>query len=75
LTSETVTTTQKELKQLEVTLQNLQKEKEFSESKRRSLKEEYQKLLEKIEIQKNELEKSVFKLIGKKILVVLATGQ
>jgi len=75
LTSETVTTTQKELKQLETTLQNLRKEREFTDSKRRSLNEEYKKLLERIETQKNELEKSVFKLIGKRIQIDLATNQ
>lgn len=71
VTSEKITSTQKELKYLQVTLQNLQKEKEAADLKMKSLEEEYQKLLEKIENQKSKLEKSVFRLIGKRIHVIL----
>jgi hypothetical protein len=71
LTSETVTTTQKELEHLQTLLQDLQRERESADSKRKSLIEEHKRLLEKIETQKNELEKSIFKIMGKRIQVVL----
>jgi hypothetical protein len=71
LISETVTTTQKELEHLQTLLQDLQRERESADSKRKSLIEEHKRLLEKIETQKNELEKSIFKIMGKRIQVVL----
>jgi hypothetical protein len=71
LISETVTTTQKELEHLQTLLQDLQRERESADSKRKSLIEEHKRLLEKIETQKNELEKSIFKITGKRVQVVL----
>jgi predicted nucleic acid-binding Zn-ribbon protein len=70
LTSQTVATTRRELEQLQALLQNLKREKKSIDSKMRSLGEEYQKMLERIEIQKSKLEKSVFKLTGKRIQVI-----
>lgn len=71
LTSETVATTQRELKQLQAALQNLQKQKESVDSRRRVLEEEHQRTLKKIETQKNILEKSIFELTDKRVQVVL----
>lgn len=69
-TSETVTTTQTELKNIQTRLRKLQNEKKHVESRRKVLEEEHQRLLKKIETQRTELEKSVFELIDKKIQVV-----
>ena len=71
LTSETVAATQKDLEQLQATLQNLQKQKESIESRRRVLEEEHQRILKKIETQKNELEKSILELTNKRVQVAL----
>ncbi len=73
-TSEAVAATQRELEQLQSTLQKLQKQKESIESKVRSLKEEHQRISKKIENLKNELEKSIFELIDKRVQVVLTTN-
>jgi hypothetical protein len=71
LTSETVAATQRELEQLQAALQKLRKQKEYIESRRRILEEEHQRTSKKIEIQKNELEKSIFVLTDKRVQVVL----
>jgi uncharacterized protein YlxW (UPF0749 family) len=71
LASERVAATQRELEQLQRALQNLQKKKESFSSRIKSLREEYQKTLERIEIQRNELEKAILKLTGKRVQVVL----
>jgi len=73
-TSEAVAATQSELEQLQSTLQKLQKQKESIESRMRFLKEEHQRTSKKIETLKNELEKSIFELIDKKVQVVLTTN-
>ncbi|MFB0566963.1 MAG: hypothetical protein ACETVM_00040 [Candidatus Bathyarchaeia archaeon] len=73
--SETVTTTQEELEELKVALQDLQKQKESIESRRRVLEEEHQRTLKKIETQKNELEKSIFELVDKEVQVVLTRAK
>ncbi len=73
--SETVTTTQEELEELKVALQDLQKQKESIESRRRVLEEEHQRTLKKIETQKNELEKSIFELVDKEVQVVLTKAK
>ncbi|MFB0514102.1 MAG: hypothetical protein ACETVQ_00845 [Candidatus Bathyarchaeia archaeon] len=75
LTSETVAATQEELKQLQAALQNLQRQKESVESRRRVLEEEHQRTLEKIETQKNILEKSIFELTDKRVQVVLTRAK
>lgn len=72
--SETVTTTKGEMEQLQTTLQKLQKQKESIESRKRVLEEEHQRILRKIEAQKNELEKFIFKLTGKKVQVVFTAS-
>jgi len=74
LTSDTVTATQRELKQFQAALQNLLKKKESIDSRRRVLEEEHQRILKKIEIQKNELEKSILELTDKRVQVVLTTN-
>ena len=71
LTSETVTTTKGELKRLKAAIQNTQKRKKSIESRKRVLEEEHQRILNKIETQKNELERYIFELIDKKVQVVL----
>ena len=75
LTSETVAATQRELKQLQATLQNLQRQKESIESRRRVLEEKHERTLKKIETQKNELEKSIFELIDKMVHVVFTKAK
>lgn len=75
LTSETVAATQRELKQLRATLQKLQKRKETIESRRSVLEEEHQRILKKMETQKDELEKSIFELTETKVQVVFHRSQ
>ncbi|MCW3976941.1 MAG: hypothetical protein NWE77_03300 [Candidatus Bathyarchaeota archaeon] len=70
--SQTVTSTHRELNKLQETIQNLQDQKESLSSKRKTLGEKHQRVLRKIQIQREELEKSVFELIDKRIQVVLA---
>ncbi len=75
LTSKTVKTTQRELKKLQATLQKLQKSKETIESRRRILTEEHKKILHKMETQRDELEKSIFELIEKRVQVIFHRSQ
>ncbi len=71
LTSETVTTTKEEMEQLQTTLQKLQKQKQFIESRRRTLEEEHHGTLQKIEARKSDLEKSIFELTDKRVQIDL----
>ena len=71
LTSNAVVALQNELTQLQTQLKEMQKENEFTCSRGKALENEHQKLKEKIEIQKKELEKTAFQLTNKNIQVVL----
>ena len=75
LTSETIVATQRELNQLQATLQKLQMQKESIASRRRVLEEKHQRTLKKIETQKNELENSIFELIDKNVQVVFTKAK
>lgn len=69
LTSEAMESSQKELESHQTRLGELQKHKEFIGSKYNVLDGEYQELLQKIESQKTELEKTVLRLTGKRVTV------
>jgi uncharacterized protein YunC (DUF1805 family) len=71
LTSSAIVALQNELTQLQNQLKELQKENEFTISRGKALENEHKKLIEKIEIQKKELEKTAFQLTNKNIQVVL----
>ena len=70
LTSGVVATFQNELVGLQEQLRQLQKENEFASSRIKALEDEHKKLLEKIENEKKELQKTVFQLTGKNIQVI-----
>ncbi len=72
LKSEKVSATQDKMEQFHATLQNLHKKKESVESRLGVLEEKHQRVLKKVETQKDELEKSIFKLTDKKVQTVLA---
>jgi len=65
---------QKELEGLGEELRQLQKENELTSSRIKALEEEHRRLMEKIENEKKELEKTVFQLIGKNIQLVFSLG-
>jgi ribosomal protein S20 len=71
LTSDVTATLQNNLNKLQEELKQLQKENEFTVSRVKALESEQKKLLEKIQNEKKELEKTVFQLTNKNILVVL----
>src|SRR3990170_1782390 len=70
LTSNAVVELQNELTQLQNQLGEMQKENEFTCSRGKALESEHQKLKEKIETQKKELERIAFHLTNKNIHVV-----
>jgi len=72
LTSGVAATFQNELVRLQEELSQLQKENEFTSSKVKTLEGEHKKLLEKIENEKKELEKTIFQLTGRNIQVVFS---
>jgi len=63
-------TLQNELAKLQEELRQLQKENELASSRVQTLEDEQKKLLERIENEKKELEKTLFQLTGKNIQVV-----
>ncbi len=69
LTSEAMESSQQDLAQHQKMLMELQKHRKFVESKHGVLDGEYQELLQKIESQKKELEKTVLRLTGKRVTV------
>lgn len=69
LTSEAMEASQKELESHQTSLRELQKNKEFIDSKYKVLDGEHQELLQKIQSQKTELEKTVLRLTGKAVTV------
>jgi len=73
LASETITTLQNQLAQIQNKLKDLQKERELISSGRMSLENEQGKLKEKIEIFRKELEKSIFQATNKNVQVALST--
>ena len=70
LTSNAVVALQNELTQLQNQLEEMQKENDFTCSRGKALENEHQKLKEKIETQKKELERIAFQLTNKNIHVV-----
>ena len=72
LTSGVAAAFQNELVGLQEELRQLQKENEFTSSRVKTLEGEHRKLLERIENEKKELEKTVFQLTGKNIQVVFS---
>jgi len=72
LTSGVAAAFQNELVMLQEELRQLQKENELASSRVKALESEHKKLLEKIENEKKELEKTVFQLSGKNIQVVFS---
>jgi len=72
LTSGVAAAFQNELVGLQEELSQLQKENEFTSSRVKTLEAEHRKLLERIENEKKELEKTVFQLTGKNIQVVFS---
>jgi len=72
LTSGVVAAFQNELAGLQEELRQLQRENELISSRVKALESEHNRLLEKIEREKKELEKAVFQLSGKSIEVVFS---
>jgi len=70
LNSSAMAALQNELKQLQNQLKELQKETEFIISRGKALENEHKKLIERIEIHKQELEKTAFQITNKNIQVV-----
>jgi len=72
LTSGAASTLQNKLAQLHEQLRQLQKENELTSSRVKALEGDHRKLLEKIQNEKKELEKTVFQLTGKNVQVVFS---
>jgi len=72
LTSEAITASQNELTSHQKESTELQRRKEFLESKHAFLNGKHQELLQKIENQKRELEKTILELTGKRVTVKIA---
>jgi len=70
LNSSAMAALQNELKQLQNQLKELQKETEFIISRGKALENEHKKLIERIEIHRQELEKTAFQITNKNIQVV-----
>jgi predicted nucleic acid-binding Zn-ribbon protein len=71
LTSEALAALQNELTKYREELKELQRRKEFLESKHAALDKVHQELLQKIENQRKELEKTILGLTGKKVTVTI----
>jgi len=72
LTSGVSATFQNKLVGLQEELRQLQKENDFASSRIKALEIEHRKLLEKIENEKRELEKTILQLTGKSIQVIFS---
>jgi predicted RNase H-like nuclease (RuvC/YqgF family) len=68
-----LTESQNQLTQLQSQLKELQRENELTNAKKNSLKSEHEKLKEKKEYQRKELEKNIFQLTNKTVQIVLAS--
>lgn len=75
LNSETVAAMQNKLKQLQNLCKQLQKENEATTLKIKTLQEEHKKLQEKIQSEKNELQKTILQLTTKNVEIALSQTQ